>query len=295
MDDLIVHEQPPHKLPTMVVAFAGWPDASDSATGAVRHLVDGLAATKFAEIDPEEFFDFTSVRPETLVNEEGERIIRWPANEFFYHVDDDPARSLLLFIGTEPNLKWRAFSKLMVGVADQCGVELVVSLGALLDAVPHTRDPLVTGRASSPELQQRVQWLGVRSSGYQGPTGIHTAFMDACTKQGLSQASIWGHSPHYVSTSPNPKVTHALLSRLKSLVDFDVSMTELLESAEGYVREVDKVIDKQSNIKAYVKRLEQRYDFASEGSEEMPSGEAMITEIEEYLRSQQHPDEFNDR
>ena len=295
MDDLIVHEQPPQKLPTMVVAFAGWPDASDSATGAVRHLVDGLPATKFAEIDPEEFFDFTSVRPEPLLNEEGERVIRWPANEFFYHVDDDPSRSLLLFIGTEPNLKWRAFSNLMVGVAVQCGVELVVALGALLDAVPHTREPLVTGRASSPELQQRVQWLGVRSSGYQGPTGIHTAFMDACTKNGLSQASIWGHSPHYVSTSPNPKVTHALLSRLKSLVDFDVSLTGLLESAEGYVREVDKVIDKQSNIKAYVKRLEQRYDFASEGSGEMPSGEAMITEIEEYLRSQEPPDELNDR
>lgn len=295
MDDLIVHEQPSQKLPTMVVAFAGWPDASDSATGAVRHLVDGLPATKFAEIDPEEFFDFTSVRPETLVNEEGERIIRWPANEFFYHVDDDPSRSLLLFIGTEPNLKWRAFSKLMVGVADQCGVELVVSLGALLDAVPHTREPLVTGRASSPELQQRVQWLGVKNSGYQGPTGIHTAFMDACTKNGLSQASIWGHSPHYVSTSPNPKVTFALLDRLKSLVDFDVPLTGLLESAEGYVREVDKAIDKQSNIKAYVKKLEQRYDVASEGSEEMPSGEAMITEIEEYLKSQQPPEHLDDQ
>jgi predicted ATP-grasp superfamily ATP-dependent carboligase len=293
MDDLIVHEQPPPKLPTMVVAFAGWPDASDSATGAVRHLVDGLPATKFAEIDPEEFFDFTSARPETLVNEEGERIIRWPANEFYYHIDDDPARSLLLFVGTEPNLKWRAFSNMMVTVADQCDVELVVSLGALLDAVPHTREPLVTGRASSPELQQRVQWLGVRSSGYQGPTGIHTAFMDACTKKGLSQASIWGHSPHYVNTSPNPRVTYALLDRLKSLVDFDVSTTDLLESAEGYVREVDKAIDKQSNIKAYVKKLEQRYDTASEGSEEMPSGEAMITEIEEYLKSQQPPEDLD--
>ncbi len=290
IDDLIVHEQPPQKLPTMIVAFAGWPDASDSATGAVRHLIDGLPATKFAEIDPEEFFDFTSVRPETLINEEGERVIRWPANEFYYYTDDDPSRNLLLFVGTEPNLKWRAFSKLMVGVAEQNGVELVVSLGALLDAVPHTRDPLVTGRASSPELEQKVQWLGVRNSGYQGPTGIHTAFMDACNRSGLSQASIWGHSPHYVNTTPNPKVTYALLERLKSLCEFDVAMDELQESAEGYVSEVDKAIAKQSDVKAYVKKLEQKYDVASQGSEEMPSGEAMITEIEEYLRSQEPPE-----
>ena len=290
IDDLIVHEQPSEELPTMVVAFAGWPDASDSATGAVRHLVDGLPGTKFAEIDPEEFFDFTAVRPETLINEEGERVIRWPANEFYYYTDDDPSRNLLLFVGTEPNLRWRAFSKLMVGVAQQSGVQLVVSLGALLDAVPHTRDTLVTGRASSPELEQKVQWLGVRNSGYQGPTGIHTAFMDACTKSGLAQASIWGHTPHYVNTTPNPKVSYALLERLKSLCDFDVPMAGLQESAEGYVSEVNNAIAKQSDVKAYVKKLEQRYDAAIQGSEEMPSGEAMITEIEEYLRSQEPSD-----
>jgi proteasome assembly chaperone (PAC2) family protein len=290
IDDLIVHEQSHQKLPTMIVAFSGWPDASDSATGAVRYLIDGLRATKFAEIDPEEFFDFTSVRPETLINDEGERVIRWPANEFYYYTDDDPSRNLLLFVGTEPNLKWRAFSKLMVGIAEQSGVELVVSLGALFDAVPHTRDPLVTGRASSPELKQKVQWLGVRNSGYQGPTDIHTAFMDACNRSGLSQASIWGHSPHYVNTTPNPKVTYALLERLKSLCYFDVPMAELQESAEGYVFEVNEVIAKKSDVKAYVKKLEQRYDVASLGSEEMPSGEAMIAEIEKYLWSQEPPD-----
>jgi proteasome assembly chaperone (PAC2) family protein len=290
IDDLIVHEQSHQKLPTMIVAFSGWPDASDSATGAVRYLIDGLRATKFAEIDPEEFFDFTSVRPETLINDEGERVIRWPANEFYYYTDDDPSRNLLLFVGTEPNLKWRAFSKLMVGIAEQSGVELVVSLGALFDAVHHTRDPLVTGRASSPELKQKVQCLGVRNSEYQGPTGIHTAFMDACNKSGFSQASIWGHSPHYVNTSPNPKVTYALLERLKSLCYFDVPMAELQESAEGYVFEVNEVIAKKSDVKAYVKKLEQRYDVASLGSEEMPSGEAMIAEIEKYLWSQEPPD-----
>ena len=257
MDGLTLLEEPPQKLPTMIAAFAGWPDAADSATGAVRHLVDNLSATRFTEIDPEEFFDFTDVRPQVRVDEEGEHVIQWPANDFFYYAPEEATRGLLLFIGTEPSLRWRAFSKLMLHVADLCGVELVVSLGALLDEVPHTREPSITGRATSPELEQKVEWLGIRSSGYQGPTGIHTAFMDACMRRGMSLASIWGHSPHHVSTTPNLKVTHALLVKARGLVEFDVPMDDLRRSGEEYVREVDRAIAKQPHVTAYVKKLEQ--------------------------------------
>ena len=294
MDGLIVHEEPGQKLPTMVAAFAGWPDAAESATGAVRHLIDSLAARKFAEIDPEEFFDFTVVRPQTRVDEEGERVIQWPGNEFFYYAPEEPARGLVLFVGTEPNLRWRAFSELMLRVADQCGVELVVSLGALLDAVPHTREPDVTGRANSPELEQKVEWLGIRSSNYQGPTGIHTAFRDACARRGLSLASIWGHSPHYVNTTPNPKVSHALLAKLRSLVEVDVPMEDLRKSGEAYVEEVNEAIAKQPGVTVYVKKLEEQYDAASTRTGDIPSPDAMVQELEEYLKSQQPPADQGD-
>ena len=289
MEGLDIRQQPSQKLPTMIVAFAGWPDAAEAATGAVRFLVENLGATHFAEIDPEEFYDFTVTRPETLVNEEGERVIHWPANDFYYYAPAEPARGLLLFVGTEPNLKWRAFSNLMLSVADRCGVELVVSLGALLDEVPHTREPSVTGRATSAELEQKVEWLGIRNSDYQGPTGIHTAFMDACVRKGLSLASIWGHSPHYVNTTPNPRVSHALLTRLRRLAEFDVPMDKLQESADAYVLEVDQAIAGRPELTAYVKKLEERFDSAIASTGDIPSAEDMVEELEEYLKSQSPP------
>ena len=149
MTGLVTYETPEAKPATMVVAFAGWPDAAEAATRAVRYLVAKLDARRFAEIDPEEFFDFTVVRPQTRVNQAGERVVVWPPNEFYHYARDGRARALVLYVGTEPNLRWRAFSSLLMDVAHQTGVELVVTLGALLDAVPHTREPRVTGRASS--------------------------------------------------------------------------------------------------------------------------------------------------
>ena len=286
IDGLIVHETPEAKLPTLIAAFAGWPDAAEAATRAIRYMVRKLPAKKFAEIDPEEFYVFTDVRPETRVNRRGERTIRWPTNDFYYYVPDDPAAALILYVGTEPNLRWRAFSNIITSVAEQHGVELVVSLGALLDAVPHTREPKVTGRASSPLLTQRAEWLGIRNSGYQGPTGIHTAFMDACRKKGLAQASIWGHSPHYVNTSPNPKVSYALLVKLRSLVDFDVDLEELRLAGETFDAEVSKAIAKKSDINSYVRQLEERYDADNEPAGDIPSPGDMVEELEEFLKSQ---------
>ena len=284
MDGLRIFEAPEQRLPTMIVAFAGWPDADEAATRAVRYLVDTLGAKKFAEIDPEEFYDFTVVRPQTRINRRGERRIKWPGNDFFYFAPKQESRGFILFIGTEPNLRWRAYSNIITSIAEQHGVQLVISLGALLDAVPHTREPKITGRASSPLLTNKVEWLGIRNSAYQGPTGIHTAFMDACDRKGLAQASIWGHCPHYVTTSPNPKVSHALLLRLRSLVDFDVDLEELQLAASTFETEVTKSISKEQDVSAYVEKLEQRFDTASEEQGDIPSPSDMVEELEQFLR-----------
>lgn len=286
MDAFIEHEVPESPLPTMLVAFAGWPDAAEAATRAMRFLVRKLRAKKFAEIDPEEFYDFTHVRPHSRVNRRGERVTRWPQNDFYYYTPPDESRALLLFVGTEPNLKWRTYSNILTRVAQRHDVNLIVSLGALLDAVPHTREPRVTGRASSIELTQKAEWLGIRNSGYQGPTGIHTAFADACSQLDMAQASIWGHCPHYVNTSPDPKVSHAILTRLRSLIDIDVDLEELYIAGKTYQEEVDKVIAKQPDVSRYVGRLERRYDESRTASEEIPSPETMVEELENFLRSQ---------
>ncbi len=291
MDGLIEHQTVDAKLPTMITAFAGWPDAAEAATRAVRYLVRKLPARKFAEIDPEEFYDFTVTRPHTRVNRQGRRVIRWPRNDFYYFTDSgDESRNLLLFVGTEPNLRWRAYSNIVADIAVKSEVQLVVSLGALLDAVPHTREPRVTGRASSSELTGKVKWLGIQNSGYQGPTGIHTAFTDACNKHELEHASIWGHSPHYVQTSPNPQVSHALLTKLNNLVDFDVDLEELYLAGQAFGDDVSKAINSQSDVGAYVTKLEQRYDAARQPEdEEIPEPGDMVRELENFLRTQRRP------
>ena len=286
MAGLVVHEPAEISASTMIVAFGGWPDAGESATKAVLHLVHNLKARRFAEIDPEEFYDFTVTRPEVRLDDRGERIIDWPTNDFYLYAPEDESQRLVLYVGTEPNLRWRAFSDVLLSAAEQWGVRFVVSLGVLLDEVPHTREPRVTGRATSPELAQKVEWLGVRNSTYQGPVGIHTAFMDACMKKGLPHASIWGHSPHYVTTSPDPKVRYALLARLCRLVSIDVDLEELRVAGQAFEAEVDQAIAKQPDLTAYVKHLEQRYDAAQAPTSEIPSPEAMVEELEEFLRSQ---------
>ena len=287
MDGLIIHEALEPKLPTMIVAFAGWPDAAESATRAARYLVRKLPAKKFAEIDPEEFYDFTTLRPETRVNRGGERVTRWATNDLYHYRPEDGSDGLFIYIGTEPNLKWKTFSNILVNVAEQVGVEFVVTLGALLDAVPHSREARVTGRASSKELTEKAEWLGVRNSGYQGPTGIHTAFLDACTNKGLPYASIWGHCPHYVNTSPNPKISHALLAKLRSLVEVDVDLEELRLAGEAFESEVTKAISNDVDVSSYVQRLEERYDAANPLTDEIPSPDAMVQELEEYLKRSQ--------
>ena len=166
------------------------------------------------------------------------------------------------------------------------GVELIVSLGALLDAVPHTREVRITGRASNKELSKKAQWLGIQNSGYQVPTGIHSAFADACSKRKLPHANIWSHCPHYVQTSPNPIASYALLERLKNLVDFDLDMSELRLAGEAFQEEVSKAIAKQPDVSSYVTRLETQYDEARSESEDMPTGSDMVNEIEKFLRSQ---------
>ena len=287
MNGLIVHEAPTSKLKTMVVAFAGWPDAAEAATRAIRYMVRKLPTTKIVEIDPEDYYDFTVNRPQTRVNRQKERIIRWPCNEFYSYIpEEDPENGLLLYVGTEPNLKWRTFSDTVLQVADMAQVELIVSLGALLDAVPHTREVRITGRASSKELRKKAQWLGIQNSGYQGPTGIHSAFSDACSKRELPHANIWSHCPHYVQTSPNPVTSFALLERLKSLVDIDLDMSELDLAGQAFKEEISSAISKQPEVSSYVSRLESQYDEANGSQNDMPTGTDMVEEIENFLKSQ---------
>jgi len=202
MDHLTIHETPDKKLDHLVTVFSGWADAAESATSAVKFLQRKLHAKKFAEIDPEEFYDFSQTRPYSSRTRDGRRRIHWPANEFSYLTNPSSETGIMVFSGVEPNLKWRTFSKTVAKVARDHGVDSVIHIGALLDAVPHTRPVKLSGTASEPKLSEFLESQGIRSSNYQGPTGISSAVMDACINEGMEYTSIWGHTAHYLQAAP---------------------------------------------------------------------------------------------
>ena len=182
MDFLSVDHQPDRKLTTLLIAFSGWADAAEGATSAVKFLKRKLKAQKFAEFDPEEFYDFTQTRPTSTRTRDGKRHIHWPANEFSHLTNPDTGDGLMIFMGVEPNLRWRTYSQGVARLAHEQGVETVIHIGALLDAVPHTRPVKLSGTATRPDLSEFLEGREIRSSNYQGPTGISSSVMDACVK-----------------------------------------------------------------------------------------------------------------
>jgi len=266
----------------MVLAFAGWPDACAAATGAVRYLVETLSAKKFAEIDPENFFDFTVVRPSTRLLTTGVREVRWPANEFYYWQSESGERQLVLFQGIEPNLRWRTFTGMITSLAVDCGVSQMVTLGALLDSVPHTRETKLTGSGNTAELRAKLGGLGLQFSGYQGPTGIHSALHEACVQRSLPLASIWGHVPHYIQGIPNPKVSYAILRKLRQFLGFGPDLSSLAAAAASFEEHMDRALADQPELRAYVARLEEQYGTSQ--SREIPNPQELVADLEEFLR-----------
>ena len=286
-DYLTISEEPPIPITHLVTAFKGWPDAGEGATGAIRYFLRKLAARRFAEMDPEEFYDFTQVRPQTSINRDGDRVIKWPANELYYWVSEDRTSGLMFFLGLEPSLRWRTYCRALLDPAQRWGVKTVVHLGSLLDAVPHTRGVRVSGSANTPDLKKILEARDVVASNYQGPTGITSAVMEACNSRGLEFATMWGHTPHYLHAAPNYRVSYALATNLYGILDMNVPLDELRSAADTFDREVDKAVSDDSQIGSYVDKLEQRYD---EGhvltGGDMPRPEELVQDLEEFLKQQ---------
>ena len=286
-EHLTILETPPNNLDRLLIAYAGWPDAAESATNTIKYLLRKLGARKFAEVDPEEFYVFTRERPRSTRTRDGRRLIHWPANEFHYWSPEgsEGAPGIMFLLGVEPNLKWRTFSSLISGVAHEYGVQTVIHVGALLDAVPHTRPVRLTGSSTQPDLQQALDSASVGTSNYQGPTGISTAVMDACTRQGMAYASLWGHTSHYLQAAPNYRISYTLAKNLIALLDLPIDLKELSAAADTFDQEVLKAVDQDDQLQEYIKKLESRYDEAQSDSE-MPDPSAVVHELEQFLRSQ---------
>ena len=269
MSALQIHELPTLTDPVLIVAFAGWNDAGNAATHAAEFLVKGLQARKFAGIDPEEFYDFSETRPQVRLKEGLYREIKWPANDFFYSTTPALRRNLILGVGIEPQLKWKTYSAAILDLAKQCGVNLVITLGALLADVAYSRPVRVVGFSSDPTLASQIQ---VTPSRYEGPTGIVGVFNDACRQASVTSASFWANVPHYISATPNPKAALALVERLESFLQFSIETAELSTQAFDFDAKVAQAVSENPNMAAYVKQLEERDQEEGVGLETAPKG-----------------------
>jgi proteasome assembly chaperone (PAC2) family protein len=288
VDPLAWEGDPPQlRSPILVAAFAGWNDAAGAATAALEAVAMSVDAEPVAQIDPEEFFDFQVSRPTIRLTEGQTREIDWPQNALYAARVPAAERDLVLVSGIEPNLRWRGFAKTLLDAAERLEVELVVTLGALLADVPHTRPVPITGLASDPKLVDR---LGLSRSNYEGPTGIVGVIHDACRRRGVTSASLWAAVPHYVAAVPNPKAALALLRRLEGFTGLEVDASELEDAIERYERQVNRAVSANPEIEELVQRLEEEQDTSPELIEDVPSGDAIARDFQRFLRQRSDED-----
>lgn len=271
--------------PLMICAFAGWNDGGEGATTTARRLCEQWGARPFASIDPEEFYDFQVHRPTVSLVAGETRRIDWPRNDFSHARVG--SRDSVVFLGVEPNTRWRTYCDQILGVStDLGGVELLVTLGAFLADVPHTRPAPVTAASSDPRWSDLP---GVESPRYEGPTGIVGALNDRAAKAGVPALSLWAASPHYLPQATNPKVVLALMERLRDLVGLEIDTGEVELLAHGWEQKVTEAIDEDGNLAQYVRRLEEA--SGEPGHLELPDGEDLAAELERYLREYGGADE----
>jgi predicted ATP-grasp superfamily ATP-dependent carboligase len=283
MEHVSFTERPTLRDPVLVCAFKGWNDAGEAATAALDFLVESFGAKEFARIDPEEFYDFTAVRPTVRLSEGKTRVVDWPRNVLLSASIDNAERDLVLMCGVEPSLKWRGFTTAVVEAARSVGVGMVITLGALLADVPHSRPVSITGLASDDGLIER---LGFERSRYEGPTGIVGVLHDACAKAQVPSASLWAAVPHYVAAAPNPKAALALVRRFEGAAGLAVDAATLEGQADDYERQVSAAVASDPDVKAFVERLEESMDEALEDEAErpIPSADSIARDFQRYLR-----------
>lgn len=295
MSALQILKTPELNEPTMIAAFAGWSDAGGAATGAAQYLIDRWHATKFADFEAEGFYDFTQLRP-TVRWEGDERRIDWPENAFFHHRVGD--RDFIIFNGIEPHLQWKVYAETMMEAIQRFNVKLVLNLGAMFVDYPHTRPLRVTGQAPDDEMAQRAG-LTARGSRYEGPTGINGVLNVTFREHDIRTGTIWANVPHYVSASPNPPASLALLKSLMAMLDMEIPLGRMVRASAAFDQQLNEATSRNTEVSDYVRSLEERidnegedafdYDDDDEDSDddepgELPEPDTIVQDIEDFLR-----------
>src|SRR5919202_2662623 len=283
---------PELERPVLIAGFTGWNDAADAASVAVGALASSWEARRFGGFDGEEFFDFQTTRPQVKLVDGVTREIEWPENMLSAtgaRLEAAGGRGGILLTGPEPNFRWRTFSQAVVELARELQVELVVTMGALLADVPHSRPVSVAANSQDPGL---VDNLGLSASRYEGPTGITGVLHSACAEAGLPSVSFWASVPHYLPAVPSAPAALALLEKISGLLGMQVDTAELESTAETYQDQVSVAVSQDSDLSSYVKMLEERYDSqVDQGPRNLPSGDELAQELEGFLREHRREEE----
>jgi proteasome assembly chaperone (PAC2) family protein len=277
-----IRPTPALREPILLVGFAGWNDAGDAATFSLETLITAWSPARFAEIDPEGFFDFTETRPMISLDASGQRSLEWPENAFYAHALPNQDRDVVLLLGTEPQLRWKTFCRHILAVAERVHASCLLTLGALMADVPHTREPTCTGFVSSSPMLPQLQKLGVKMSSYEGPTGILGALHEAWRATNRPAISLWGNVPHYISATPNPQVALALLRRVGMILGTPVPVSSVEKQAQAFAVQVEEALRENPEAQEYVHQLEEQY------AAEVPpttDGPGLFEALEEFLRS----------
>jgi proteasome assembly chaperone (PAC2) family protein len=290
MSELNVSFTPELRRPVLVAAFRGWNDGGQGATLAAGYLAKQWNAQQFAEIEAEQFYDFQAMRPQVTLEDGMTRRLEWPENNFFHAEIPGTNRDAVILLGTEPNLRWKTFSGLVLGLAEDLGIERTVTFGSLLADVPHTRPAPVTAAATDESLMTE---LGLEPSRYEGPTGIVGVLLGACRDAGITSLSLWAAVPHYVSLAPSPRAALSLVRRFGELMSIDVDVSELEQAANEYSEQVSEAVSADADTAAYVEELERRVDMLS-AEEQLPSGDTLAAELTRFLREREEQDKSDD-
>jgi len=295
------YKQPVLRDPIVVVTFGGWNDAADSATTAIKFLIDRWKPIKIAEIEPEDFFVFTETRPTIKFADGIQCTITWPSNQFLAHVAPDLSRDVILFLGVEPQLKWQTFTNTFLEICKHFKASEMVFLGALLADVPHSLAVPISGTSSNTDVMERLSEMDVHSSRYEGPTGVIGVLHDACRRSQIPSASLWAAAPHYLAATPNIKVTAALLTYLNTYLSFGLDLSDIQSDAVHFEEQITTLVARDPEASEYVRKLEEQLaarieedeenDIAStldivEGTGPLPSADSLIRGVEELLRKQ---------
>ena len=293
------HSQPELRDPIMIVAFAGWNDAAESATTAVKFLIDKWKPTKFAEIDSEDFFVFTEARPTVKLVDGLQRTVVWPTNQFFAYTSPEQTRDVILFLGVEPQLKWKTFSQTFLEVCRYFNVSEAIFLGALLAEVPHSVAVPISGTSTTTDVMERLREMEICNSRYEGPTGMIGVLQDVCRQNDIPAASFWAAAPHYLAATPNIKVTAALLTYMNTFLSFGLDLSDIQSDAVRFEEQISSLVARDSEASAYVRRLEEQIDDRDDddddedenpdvivGTGPLPSADSLIRGVEELLRKE---------